>query len=205
MAITETGPQSASAPVMTFNQFDDTLNGPLTGVMIGFESTLGGNVTISLVHQEIDSNNSDTVQVSNDGTLTLDLGFPFGLSTPAVMATGNASCTDPDSATDCNDQTAIADTPGGMIVVSDLTPFIGTGTFDVTSTLTALIDVFRVPDNGTGFVDNATILGTLTGATASGSVTVKYTYGVPEPGVFILLCAGLAGALVQHRRRRSGV
>ena len=205
LTINDTGPQSAPGPVMTFNQFDETLYGLLTGVMISFESTLGGDVSISLVYDQ-DGFGEGGTQVGAEGKLTLELGMPFGLLSPSEMAIGTAGCTDPQDATGCSDQTAISGTPGGMVGVSSLTPFIGTGTFDVTSSLTALLDVFTIPDNVTGgYVDNATLLGLLTDATASGSVTVKYTYGVPEPGVLILLLAGLAGVMVQHRRRRPSV
>ena len=84
--------------------------------------------------------------------------------------------------------------------------FVGSGTYDLTATLSSVLTPRISPDNGTAFADNSTFGGTLD-ATWNGSVSVVYTYetgatSVPVPSSLYLLVAGLGGIALSRRYRR---
>lgn len=187
---------NASGPLLTFNQFDDLINGPLAAVSISFEAELAGNLFVELTQ----TGSVPPVTVGMDGDIMLDLGLPGG-SMLSGMLMGSVECTDPFSS-GCSNDAALFAFVADSFSPADLTPYIGGGTFDVSTALQALIFGYTDPDNGTDFVDNATLRGVLSDAFATGSVTVEYFFGVPEPGVLVLFLIGLPLMLRLTRKAR---
>ena len=97
---------------------------------------------------------------------------------------------------------------GTASLAAMLASFSGSGTYNLTATLSSALAPRVDPDNETnpnGFADNSTFDGALTHSWA-GNVKVEYTYDpfptpVPEPLSLYLLAAGLGGIALSRRRR----
>ncbi|NND67120.1 MAG: PEP-CTERM sorting domain-containing protein [Halioglobus sp.] len=143
--------------------------------------------------------------MANMGTLSLGLVSPSGALGASFdeLVTCNGT-----NDSGCTNSTPMLANVGDMLVPGDLTPYVGNGTFNISSTLASLVSVSTNPDNGSDYIDNATTFGLLESAFFDGTVTVKFTNdssAVPEPGVLSLLASGLLGLSILHRRRRLRV
>lgn len=193
-------PANAAGPLLTFSQFDDVANGPLASVLVSFDASLFGDMLVEL-NYHFDSF-GPPVTVGMNGEIGLDFGLPGALPLSGLGA-ASVECT---SFTEAGCSNTSMTSPfaavSGAVSAGDLSPYIGTGTFDISTSLQALIMGFTDPDNGTDFIDNGTLNGLLSAISASGSVTVEYFFGVPEPGVLVLFLVGLPLLVRMSRKAR---
>jgi hypothetical protein len=198
---TNNGPTTTQS-LLNFNQFDPSL-GVLSGVTISFASeyTLAPSLSVTFFP---DSFNLDPIDYFADGSLDLSLTGPGLISAQSLGPTASATCTATDEPCNSSDPPTIGNFDGSTSGLS-LAPFIGLGTFDLTAALSSALAPRIIPDNGTGFADNATMDGTLDSNWA-GRVSVVYAYdapatGIPEPLTLYLVVAGLLGIALLPRRR----
>jgi hypothetical protein len=197
-------PQTASQ-ALTFNQFDGGL-GTLTGVTITFSTTYGATATVTVQSNEdvpfIDFFSDASVNHSLTNAGLIDPQSSLQLFNATCTADLDEGCTD----TQADNGISFNTPPGGVGLAAPVASFVGSGTYDLTATLSSVLTPRISPDNGTAFADNSTFGGTLD-ATWNGSVSVVYTYetgetSVPVPSSLYLLVAGLGGIALSRRYRR---
>ena len=197
-------PQTASQ-ALTFNRFDSGL-GTLTGVTITFATIYNATVTVTV------ENNGDSsgIEFFSDGSVSHSLTSADGLidpqSSPQLLSASCIAALDAGCPGTQDDNGISFDTPPGGVGLDPLASFIGSGTFDLTATISSVLTPRIEPDNGTAFADNSTFGGTLD-ATWNGTVTVAYIFetdgtSVPVPSSLYLLVAGLGGIALSRWYRR---
>lgn len=199
----------ADSQTVSLDKFDPSL-GTLNSVTIELTSTYTDTPTIvSAIN-----NGETTTDFFADGTLTLLLKGTGLIAdqSPSTSPLVSAKCTLASGDT-CSNQTATgpgsATAPGPFNATTSgltLAPFIGTGQFDLTASISSALTPRTSPDNGSSFADNASMSGSLLSDWAG---TVKVTYDftpvagtAPEPLTLYLLAGGLGAIALMRRRRR---
>lgn len=198
-------PQTASQ-ALTFNLFDGGL-GNLTGVTITFSTTYGATATVTVQNNSDDPDIDFFADASVNHSLTnaslIDpQSSPLQQFFVTCMAALDAGCTN----TQADNGISFSIPPGSVGLAAPVASFVGSGTYNLTATLSSVLTPRISPDNGTAFADNSTFGGALD-ATWNGSVSVVYTYetsetSVPVPSSLYLLLAGLGSIALSRRYRR---
>lgn len=206
---TNTGPQTASQN-LAFNRFDGSL-GTLTGVSITLNSVYDLSSTVKDSGSTLGSSPTGIYTFFADGTADLSLVGAGLIPAQSLTEEANAAAGFACISFSCVVDTATVSNTGNFNatpVAGALNPFVGTGTFDLTATLLSDLAPKTTPDNGSGFVDNASFEGSLL-SRWNGSVSLVYTYDdgqtpgtdIPEPISLYLVFAGLAGLAFWRRHR----
>jgi hypothetical protein len=204
-------PQPVSQ-MLTFNKFDASL-GTLTAVTIAFATTYGATATLDVpFNADFGAEPGDPIIFFADATLNHSLAAAGLINTASSLQQFSASCpADPfmgcNNTTPNNGNSFPSPSPGNLTVIGALASFIGSGTYDLTATLTGALAPRISPDNGTDFADNTTFTGSITSANWNGTVSVVYTYNTPEAAVplplsLYVVAAGLSGGALWRRYRR---
>lgn len=201
------GPRNSSQ-VLSLSRFDAGL-GTLQGVSISLTSAFGA--TTSLQVSFVDGSDAPQLQLFKvEGPLGGSLTGLSGLYSRGFASNPSASCGFPSlTGTTCSQieyLTGSLNTPQAFSG-ADLAAFIGSGSFNLTATLDSSLMAATFPDNGTSFVDNASLQGSMSGINWAGTVKVTYDYlastgnPIPETLSLYLVMAGLAA--VAWRRRQG--
>ena len=205
VTITNDGPAGASQ-TFTFTQFNPSF-GTLNSVTISFTTSFNDTLKISATN-----NDMETIDFFNDSTLVMKLASLAFVTDQQLTAMVNLDCSAAGDGGTCSAGpqmgsgtfTETLTTPPGT-PLSPLSFFMGSGSFDLTASLSSSLMPRISPANGTDFAANSTFGGTLDSGW-SGSVSVVYDFTpsstfVPEPLTLYLLVGGLGGIALWRRRR----
>ncbi|HTU24987.1 MAG TPA: choice-of-anchor E domain-containing protein [Pirellulales bacterium] len=192
----ESVPQSSHV-VGSLSEFDPSL-GTLTEVDIQLVSTTSAGINqfqnLSDVPTDVTLGIGATVMVHAMGGLAataVPMQTASGTVTANVNPPGTYTGTDAFTVSGGSG----SDTGTGDLTGASVTPYIGLGTFNVSST--SSLQTSLITDGGYG-PENPSA------GVTSGMVTVTYIYSVPEPGTLALFgMGGAAGVLWAVRRRRE--
>lgn len=203
--LTNTGPRDSSQ-VLSFSRFNSSL-GTLQGVTIQVTSSHGAITSMSaLLQNPVDA--TPLLTFFADGSSAGKITGLAGLFDKSFNASPSSSCSLTNLAPKCtgDPDDSSASFNANQAYTSVLAAFIGSGSFDLTASLSSALAPRTLPDNGTGFIDNASMEGLMSNIQWAGSVTVTYDYLVdtvnqaPEAVSLYLVLAGLAAAAWRRRQ-----
>ncbi len=197
VSFTDPVPNNTPGTVYSLSQFDPSL-GTLTSVVLEVSGGISAGVTgenDSAVAGNLTASLTGNLQVAGPGGINLAVIFSDSEGPIPVDATDGT----PDSGGDFVDFGILSDTGADSgFLSSGFTPFIGTGSFDVTVSNDGGFNISGVTDSSLG----------VAGFESSGLVTVTYDYTpngpppevVPAPAALAFIGAGML-ALGAVRRR----
>ena len=182
---------------LTFQQFNSSL-GTLTGVTFSLNSTT--DVTATVIGSFSSGEGGDA---SATTSASFDISAPSHAALFSDVGTATASCSS-SSGSFCNslfpDSVNLPSFPPSVLVTSNLSPFIGSGFFDVFATLDVESTLTTCDANS-----GSAICTTAAVATWDGTLDVTYQFtpaaaAAPEPATIVLVSIALATLGFSRRR-----
>ena len=193
MATGSLGPPPASGSdhqTVSLGQFDPSL-----GTLNAVDITLSNSGALGAVSVSLTGAPGDNVDAHGNGLFAID--GPDGVLMTGGSS-GDATCTIEPDETACEINTPLGAatlSPNPVRISSALSPFEGTGTFDLTVNLMASAPTVE-------FTNGASVNSASANFSWIGDLGVSYEYTPgPEPASLALLGLGLAGLCVARRRR----